>query len=163
MRVAGGLFGTFDIAASGLTAQRLRLDLIANNLANVNTTRGPDGGPYRRLVPVFQERALPFWQVLQQRWAAGTGAAGPGSSPAPAAPAAGVRVAAIVPDPAPFRMVYDPGHPDAGPDGYVAYPNVDPLVEMVNLVAATRAYEANVAVFNAARAMALRALEIGRG
>ena len=189
------MFGTFDIAASGMTAQRLRLDLIASNLANVDSTRTPQGGPYRRLVPVFQERAVPFAQLLRQRAAAATGGVEPAVPPAAAGGASGVaaarggplaapsgawrlpgrtglggpgapggvQVAAVVADPAPPRLVYDPGHPDAGPDGYVAYPNVDPLVEMVNLLAATRAYEANVAVFSAARTLALRALEIGRG
>ncbi len=188
--MAGGMFSTFDIAASGMTAQRLRLDLIASNLANVDSTRTPQGGPYRRLVPVFQERATPFARILRERgagpgpvpaagaaagWArsplagvaggpvppvAGPGAAGPGGTGA--APG-GVQVAAVVADPSPPRLVYDPAHPDAGPDGYVAYPNVDPLAEMVNLLAATRAYEANVAVFAAARTLALRALDIGRG
>ncbi|MFS8640679.1 MAG: flagellar basal body rod protein FlgC [Symbiobacteriaceae bacterium] len=159
--MAGGLFGTMDIAASGMTAQRLRLDVIANNLANASTTRTPGGGPFRRQVPVFQERALPFWQVLARRWRQSIPEATPGPGAVPVG--GGVRVAAVVADPSPPRLVYDPGHPDAGPDGYVAYPNVDPLVEMVNLLAATRAYEANVTVFAAARAMALRALEIGRG
>ncbi|ADU51089.1 flagellar basal-body rod protein FlgC [Thermaerobacter marianensis DSM 12885] len=177
----GGVFNTFDIAASGMTAQRLRLDLIASNLANVDTTRTAQGGPYRRLVPVFQERVRPFAEVLRERaagfggmsgsaggvsGAAGWQTGGPagGAGPALGGPAlAGVQVAAVVADPSPPRLVYDPGHPDAGPDGYVAYPNVDPLMEMVNLLAATRAYEANVAVFSAARTLALRALEIGRG
>ncbi|HEY8552577.1 MAG TPA: flagellar basal body rod protein FlgC [Thermaerobacter sp.] len=171
--MVGGLFGTLDIAASGMTAQRLRLDLIASNLANVDTTRTPGGGPYRRLVPVFQERVRPFAEVLRELGAAdnppggaagvaapGTGGTGPwGGGLRPA----GVQVAAVVADPSPPRLVFDPGHPDAGPDGFVAYPNVDPLMEMVNLLAATRAYEANVAVFSAARTLALRALELGRG
>lgn len=161
--MAGRLFATLDIAASGLTAQRLRLDLIANNLANVSTTRGPGGQPYRRLVPVLEERATPFWQLVRDRWQAARRIGAPSGSAGAGTPPGGVRVAAVAADPSPFRVVYDPGHPDAGPDGYVLYPNVDPLMEMVNLLAATRAYEANVAVFSAARAMALRALEIGRG
>lgn len=171
--MGGGLFGTLAIAASGMTAQRLRLDLIASNLANVDTTRAPGGGPYRRLVPVFQERVRPFAEVLRERVAAGALARGDAGVVAPGTGGtgpwggglgpAGVQVAAVVADPSPPRLVFDPGHPDAGPDGYVAYPNVDPLMEMVNLLAATRAYEANVAVFSAARILTLRALELGRG
>lgn len=129
-----GLVRSIAISASGLTAERLRLDLISNNLANANTTRTPQGGPFRRQMAVF--------------------APGPGGS--------GVRVARIVEDPAPPRFVYDPRHPDAGADGMVAYPNVNPVTEMVDLIAATRAYEANVTALNAAKDMALRALEIGR-
>ncbi|MBO8141911.1 MAG: flagellar basal body rod protein FlgC [Firmicutes bacterium] len=133
----------FSISASGMTAERVRMDTIANNLANANTTRTPEGGPYRRQVPVFAAREWPSWQRM--------GFAG-----------AGVRVVAIREDPGPFRLVYDPHHPDAGPDGYVRMPNVDVVREMVDLISATRAYEANVSAFNAAKTMAMRALDIGR-
>jgi flagellar basal-body rod protein FlgC len=126
-----------------LAAERLRLDLVASNLANVNTTRTPEGGPYQRRLAVFAER------LEQAR-------AGRGEL-------AGVRVAAVLKDAAPPRLVYDPSHPDANQDGYVAFPNVEVLREMVDMMSAARAYEANVTVFNAAKTMALRALEIGRG
>ena len=125
----------FDISASGLSAQRARLDLIAGNIANVETTRTPAGGPYRRLQPVFASRA--------------------------GAPA-GVDMIGVVVDPREPRRVYQPGHPDADAEGFVAYPNVNPVEEMVDLVSATRSYEANAAAFNAAKSMAQRALDLGR-
>lgn len=140
-----GLFRSIAISASGLTAERLRMDTIANNLANANTTRTPQGGPYRRQMPIFAERQ-PTGRVF------GSLDAQPG----------GVRVVGVVQDEAPLRMVYDPSHPDADPDGMVAYPNVNPVTEMVDLITATRAYEANVTAINAAKDMVLKALEIGR-
>jgi flagellar basal-body rod protein FlgC len=126
---------SFDISASGLSAQRARLDVIASNLANVETTRTPGGGPYRRLLPVFASRTR-----------------NPG----------GVAVVGIAVDPRDPRRVYQPGHPDADPDGFVAYPNVNIVEEMVDLVSATRSYEANAAAYNAAKTMAQRALDLGR-
>ena len=134
------LFRSFDISASGLSAQRLRMETIANNLANVNTTRTAAGGPYRRQMPVFAAR-----EPVRGGWGAG-----------------GVRVLGIVEDDDPPRLVYDPGHPDAGEDGYVRFPNVNVVTEMVDMISASRAYEANVAALSAARAMAASALEIGR-
>jgi flagellar basal-body rod protein FlgC len=125
---------TFDVSASGLAAQRARLDLIAGNIANVETTRTSEGGPYRRRQVVFAAR----------------GEAG------------GVEVMGTVVDPREPRRVYQPGHPDADPEGFVAYPNVNIVEEMVDLVSATRSYEANAAAFNAAKGMAQRALELGR-
>lgn len=135
------LFRSFDISASGLTAQRLRMDLLSNNLANVNTTRTESGGPYRRQMPVFAARAA-FHRPGQ---------------------VGGVRVVGITKDDAPPRLVYEPGHPDAGVDGYVRMPNVNVVTEMVDMMSASRAYEANLAAINAAKGMALKALEIGRG
>lgn len=126
---------SFDISASGLSAQRVRLDTIASNLANVETTRTPHGGPYRRLLPVFASR---------------------GRNPA------GVEVIGIAVDPRDPRRVYQPGHPDADTDGFVAYPNVNIVEEMVDLVSATRSYEANAAAYDAAKTMAQRALDLGR-
>lgn len=144
-------------SASALTAERLRLELIAQNLANAFTTRTADGGPYRRQVPVFAPR-LTFGDALRAAWWRRLGwPAAPG-----AAVPAGVQVVGVLADGSPFRRVYDPGHPDADAEGYVTLPNVDPVREMVELVVATRAYEANVAAFNAAKYMALRALEMGR-
>lgn len=137
------LFGSFDISASGMTAERLRMDTIANNLANVNTTRTARGGPYRRQMVVFEERLV---QALGAGRARG----------------AGVRVSRIVEDNDPPRLQYDPDHPDADDQGYVALPNINVVTEMVDMISASRAYEANVAALNAAKAMALKALEIGR-
>ncbi|BCV20806.1 flagellar basal body rod protein FlgC [Moorella sp. Hama-1] len=145
------LLPALAISSSGLTAERLRLDLIANNLANINTTRTPRGGPYRRQVPVFAEKL---------REAMG---AGPGPGPQPSqAPGQGVEVAVIAEDNTPPRLVYDPSHPDADANGYVALPNINVVNEMVDMITASRAYEANVTALNAAKAMTLKALEIGR-
>jgi len=137
------LFRSFDISASGLTAERLRMDTIANNLANVNTTRTARGGPYRRQMVVFEERLA---QVMGRGGLRG----------------AGVRVRRIVEDDDPPRLEYNPHHPDANEEGYVAMPNVNVVTEMVDMISASRAYEANIAALNAAKAMALNALEIGR-
>ncbi|NLJ33651.1 MAG: flagellar basal body rod protein FlgC [Firmicutes bacterium] len=145
-----GLFSSFNISASGMTAQRLRMDLIANNLANANTTRTKDGGPYQRQVPVFSLRdATPFLPPVFTR---GLGKTTPG----------GVRVEAIVRDPTPPRRIFNPEHPDAKEDGYVDYPNVNVVMEMTDLISASRAYEANVTAFDALKTMANQALEIGR-
>ena len=143
------VFKTFRIAASGLTAERLRMDTIAKNLANANTTRSADGGPYRRQVPIFApilERSMHGARSPIQRGAQGQG----------------VQVVGVVTDPSPPRLVYDPQHPDANADGYVEMPNVHVVKEMVDLITATRAYEANIAALNSAKSMAQRALEIGR-
>ncbi|MCX7796258.1 MAG: flagellar basal body rod protein FlgC [bacterium] len=131
------LLKTMEISASGLTAQRLRLDIIANNLANAETTRTERGVPYRRQVPIFRE-------VLDQV----TGES------------RGVEVLGIREDNSPFRMVYDPGHPDANPEGYVLYPNVNPVIEMTDMISATRSYEANLTLITSAKNMFLKALEI---
>lgn len=139
------LLPALEISASGLTAERLRLDLIASNLANINTTRTPRGGPYRRQVAIFAER-------LRDTLRRGEGLL----------PGEGVRVVAIAEDNTPPRMVYDPSHPDADARGYVALPNINVVNEMIDMITAARAYEANVTVLNAAKAMALKALEIGR-
>ncbi|MDN5346742.1 MAG: flagellar basal-body rod protein FlgC [Clostridia bacterium] len=140
------LLQAMAISASGLTAERLRLDIIANNLANISTTRTPRGGPYRRQVPVFAER-------LRQE----LGRPDPNRPPG-----YGVQVVAIAEDNTPPRLIYDPTHPDADERGYVALPNINVVNEMVDMITATRAYEANVTAINAAKAMALKALEIGR-
>jgi len=134
-----GNFSSIDISASGLYAQRKRMDVIANNIANATTTRTEKGGPYRKQEVVFQ---------------AHSGKYEPGNG--------GVEVEAVVESADPPKMVYDPSHPDAGPDGMVAMPNVNIIEEMVDMITATRAYEANVQAINAARLMAAKALEIGR-
>jgi flagellar basal-body rod protein FlgC len=140
-------FRILDLNASGLTAQRWRLNVLASNLANAESTRSPEGGPFRRKDVVFSAALQDFQAVLRA-----------GADPL----LRGVRVSGIVEDPRPPRLVYQPGHPDADPAGYVALPNVNPLEEMVNLLAAARSYEANVEMFNATKAMLLKALEIGR-
>lgn len=139
---------TFAISASGMTAERLRMDTIANNLANAETTRTAEGGPYRRQAPVFAARL--------ERSVAGRfrGQQFRGT---------GVRVVGIHSDDRPPRLVYDPHHPDANEDGYVAMPDINVPREMVDLISASRAYEANITAFNTAKNMAMRALDIGRG
>ncbi|QGG48165.1 flagellar basal body rod protein FlgC [Heliorestis convoluta] len=156
---------SMDTSASALTAQRLRMDIIANNLANVNTTRSgnvdAEGNvlPYRRQTALFAARpaheAASFATTLTKAEERLT------------APGAGVRVVGIVEDQKPFKMVYDPDHPDAireGPEaGYVRMPNVNTVTEMVDMISATRAYEANITAINSAKTLAMKALEIGRG
>jgi flagellar basal-body rod protein FlgC len=138
-----------NITASGMTAQRLRLDIISQNIANVNTTRDENGNPYRRKVVTFAEKdATPFGEILMK--AAGT-------------TGSGVKVSQIAEDnTTEMRKVYDPSHPDADADGYVTYPNVNIVQEMTDLIDASRSYEANVTAFNATKSMALKGLEVGR-
>ncbi len=143
------LFGSLVTSASALTAQRLRMNVIAGNIANASTTRTAEGGPYRRAVAVLTPSTRPFSTTLA--------ALGQGGGEVN-----GVKVAAIVPDPGPFRLVHDPGHPDADAQGFVSYPNVDILQEMVDLLAASRTYEANLTAFSTAKAIAQKTLEIGR-
>ncbi len=140
------LFRNFDISASALTAERLRMDLISNNIANANTTRTKEGGPYTRKVPVFMEVIDEAMNANGQM----------------VSRAAGVKVVRIQADENPPRLVYDPAHPDANADGYVLYPDINPVVEMVNLISASRSYEANVTAFNSAKDMYRAALDIGR-
>lgn len=143
------IFRSIDIAASGLTAERLRMDIISNNIANVSSTRTEGGGPYRRQMPVFAPREAESFADVFNR------AQNQMSSE-------GVRVVGITKDTSPFKRVYDPHHPDADKDGYVNMPNVNVVAEMVDMISASRSYEANVTVINAAKSMALKALEIGR-
>lgn len=145
------LFSSMDISASGLTAERLRMDIIAQNIANVNTTRTVQGGPYRRKLVVLKEiQPDSFESILDKVKGKYSGK--------------GVEVVQISEDvQTPLRRVYDPGHPDADQNGYVEYPNVNIVSEMVDMISATRAYEANVTAFNASKAMFQKSLEIGRG
>jgi flagellar basal-body rod protein FlgC len=134
------LLGGFAISGSGMTAERLRMDVIAQNLANAESTRGADGQPYRRKSVVLGEASgSSFEQVL-----------------------AGVRVKQIAEDQTPGRKVYDPSHPDADKTGMVTMPNVSTVTEMVDLISASRAYEANVQAFNAAKQMFTRTLDLLR-
>ncbi len=135
------------ISASGLAAERVRVNLASSNLANAESTRGPDGKPYQRLDPVLQ--AVPFDEAL-----AGATGAGPR--------AAGVQVAAIAQDASPGRRVFDPSHPDADAQGFVVLPNVNPIHEVVNLMSASRAYDANASAVETLKTMAQRALDIAR-
>jgi flagellar basal-body rod protein FlgC len=151
-----GLFDAIDISASGLSAERLRMDVTAENLANAQTTRGPNGGPYRRKDVVLQTA---LWDGFQSALASAAGSVpGAGASQQPG----GVQVAGISEDRAAPRMVYDPGHPDANAQGYVAMPNVNPVTEMVDLISASRAYEANVTAMQTAKAMFTKTFDILR-
>jgi len=134
-------FSSLNISATALTAERTRLDIIAQNIANVETTHGADGRAYRRRQVIFE--AIPV-------------------EPGTSIGAGGVRVAQVTTSDAPTPRVYNPGHPDADAQGYVEMPNVNVVDEMVDLVTATRAYEANVAVVNATKTMISRALDLGR-
>jgi flagellar basal-body rod protein FlgC len=147
-----GFFGGLEISASGLTAERLRMDVTAENLANAQTTRGADGQPYRRKEVILQETPGSFGATLS----AAMGGGNDGS-------AGGVQVAGVVQDTAtPLKRVYDPGHPDADAQGYVSMPNVDTVTEMVDLISAQRAYEANVTAMQAAKQMFSRTLDLLR-
>ena len=141
------LFRSFQISGSALSAEKLRVDTVSSNLANMETTRTLDGGPYRRKTVVFSERL-----ALARR----------GEMP-PVFRKNGVNVAAVVEDPNPPRLEFDPEHPDANDDGYVAYPNIDLAKEMTDLITASRSYEANTTAINTAKSLYLKALEIGRG
>lgn len=139
-------FNTMRISASGLSAERLRMDTIASNMANVETTRGADGQPYRRKVAVFQENLQSELNKNGQY------------EDIPR----GVKAVGVVDDPSPFKRVYDPTNPDADADGYVSMPNVNILNEMADMMVATRSYEANVSAIDAEKSMFSKALEIGK-
>jgi flagellar basal-body rod protein FlgC len=146
------LFGGLEISASGLTAQRLRMDVTAENLANAQTTKGADGKPYRRKEVVLQE--IPQGGFGAQLTAAmGTGAT---------KSAGGVEVAQIATDATPGKLVYDPGNPDANAQGYVQMPNVDTVTEMVDLIDSSRGYEANVTAMQASKQMFTKTLDLLR-
>ncbi|OGO39892.1 MAG: flagellar basal body rod protein FlgC [Chloroflexi bacterium RBG_16_57_9] len=137
------------MSGSALTAERVRMDVIANNIANMNTTRTPGGGPYQRQQVVFTpQKTDSIFQISSTGGRLDTGR--------------GVRVQAILEDAQPGLTAYEPAHPDADANGYVTYPNVDVNTELVDMLAARRAYEANVVVINATKVMVNQALEIGR-
>lgn len=144
-----GLFQGFNISASGMTAERFRIDTIAENIANINTTRTESGEPYRRKIVTFEEKKVtPFstyYSTSRERLVGN-----------------GVKVSSVKSDmETDFIMEYDPSHPDADENGYVRYPNVNTVTEMTNLIDATRAYEANTTAFNASKSMVQAALKIG--
>lgn len=143
-------FDTLKISSSGMTAQRLRADIIAQNLANVKTTRGADGQTYRRKTVLFEtlDRRANFQDILQGHIQGRQNG--------------GVKASKILEDKSPLVKVYEPNHPDANAQGYVAYPNVNLVQEMTDLISAHRSYEANITAFNASKAMISKALEIGK-
>ncbi len=150
-----------NISASGMTAERMRLDVASENISNLNTTRTEDGGPYKRKMVVFETvKDRNFQQVLNgaARGVRGRNGQKIGSIGA----AGGVRVAEILEDDRDFKPVYDPLHPDADIDGYVMMPNVDLVKETIDAMSASRGYDANLTAFNAMKAMASKALEIGK-
>jgi len=149
-------FGALDVSASGLTASRMRMDVVAENLANAETTRGPNGGPYRRKEVVLQTAGGDGFQSALQS-AVGT-VPGMGSSQQ----SGGVQVTGIVTDNSAPRMVYDPSHPDANAQGYVAMPNVNPVTEMVDLISSSRTYEANVTAMQTAKSMFSKTFDLLR-
>lgn len=155
-------FNALRIAGSALTAQRLRTDVIANNIANMNSTRTAEGGPYRRQQVVFGSRqeTTPFRTILLAHGIVNVPSAGPSGSGRGVGN--GVQVTSVGPDGRPAKRVFEPDHPDADTEGFVSYPDIDPVTEMADMLSATRAYEANVTALNAAKAMASKALEIGR-
>lgn len=142
-------FSSMRVSASALEAQTKRMNTISSNIANAETTRTDRGGPYRRKDPVFaaQTDRESFGEILQNEMDQNV---------------QGVQVTEVVEDPRPPRMVYNPSHPDANPQGYVAMPNINTVEEMANMISAQRAYEANVTALGAAKSMAEKALEIGR-
>jgi flagellar basal-body rod protein FlgC len=148
------IFHSLNTTASALTAQRLRMDVISSNMANADTTRAKlvngQWQPYRRKMVVMEPNGSGFSSYLNVAMNRETAVGN------------GVKVTKITEDQTPFKLVYDPAHPDANEEGYVQLPNVDPLKEMVDLMSATRSYEANVTVFNATKGMLMKALEIGK-
>jgi flagellar basal-body rod protein FlgC len=146
------MFDGLEVSATGLTAQRLRMDVTAENLANAQTTRGTDGQPYRRKEVVLQEVPQGGFGASLAAAMGGQGSAAPG----------GVQVAGIQEDQTAGKLIYDPGHPDADARGYVRMPNVDTVAEMVDLISASRAYEANVTAMQASKQMFTKTLDLLR-
>ncbi|HDX3658813.1 TPA: flagellar basal body rod protein FlgC [Campylobacter jejuni] len=158
----------FDISGYGLSAQRFRMNVISSNIANANTTRTTEGGPYRRREVIF--KATDFDKLLNEQinkdnnFLKYENPLNDPSSPEEAKPAIqSVVVDKVVRDDKDFRMKYDPSHPDANAEGYVAYPNVNPVIEMADLIEATRAYQANVSAFTSAKTIAQSAIDLLRG
>ena len=148
----GNIFDSFNINSSGMTAERFRMDIISENIANANTTRDATGDVYTRKVVTFTEKGTqtPFSRILNERMDHYSGR--------------GVKVSRVQDDSwTQMNIVYDPSHPDADENGYVTYPNVNTVTEMTNLIDASRSYEANATAFNASKNLATRGLEIGNG
>ncbi|WP_348261245.1 flagellar basal body rod protein FlgC [Telmatobacter sp. DSM 110680] len=151
------LFGLMDTSGSAMQAERMRAEVVAANMANAETTRTESGGPYQRQHVIFaaDQGGEDFSNLLSS-------ATRQGASTTGGEPAGGVHVAQVIADNAPPLKRYDPGHPDAGPDGYVAYPDINPLTEMVDLMGATRAYGLNSSAVQAEKTMITSALDIAR-
>lgn len=157
----------FDISGYGLSAQRFRINLISSNIANANTTRTDEGGPYRRREAIF--KAVDFSDLLSRQMhqnsyledenPIGDPAAEPFAKP----PLMSVRVDKVIRDDSPFKLRFDPTNPDADENGYVAMPNVNPVIEMADLIEATRAYQANVAAYQSSKTMAQSAIDLLKG
>lgn len=143
-----GLFDSINISASALTAEKTRIDIINKNMANANTTRTSGGTPYRRQMVVFEENKGKFSDYLEKHTKKFNGK--------------GVKISEIVQDQTEFKRIYEPGHPDADENGYVLLPNVEIVKEMVDMIDAQRAYEANITAMNGTKSMMMKALEIGR-
>jgi flagellar basal-body rod protein FlgC len=148
------LFGSLDISASALSAERLRMDVTAENLANAQSTRTANGGPYRRKEVVLEATGDGGFAGALASARAGSGSSGGADG--------GVRVSGIVEDQTPNRLVYDPSHPDANAQGYVSMPNVNPVTEMVDLISASRSYEANVTAMQTSKQMFTKTLDLLR-
>ncbi|MGN0346440.1 MAG: flagellar basal body rod protein FlgC [Lachnospiraceae bacterium] len=163
-----GIFTAFDTSATGLTAQRYRMDTIAENIANANTTRTADGTPYRRKIVTFEtqetDNTTAFGHVLDNILGDGrTHLDHHTSRISDNQIGYGVKITKVSEDmETPMNMVYDPSHPDADENGYVTYPNVNTITEMTNLIDASRAYEANATVFDASKSMATRGLDLAK-
>ena len=151
------LFGSLEVSGSALTAERQRAEIIAANLANVDTTRTSEGGPYRRQLAVF--RGQRQWRFPELHFASllRSQGAGSGLDTSPA-----VRVSSVVTDPAPPTLRYEPGHPDANEQGYVSYPSINPVEETADLMSAARAYELNASAIQATKGMIQQALDLLR-
>lgn len=145
-----GVFSAMNVAATGMTAEQLRMDVISENIANASTTRTEKGEAYRRKAIVFAERDTTSFDNILNGYLHHY-------------QPNGVRVTQIVEDPSDFKLVYEPDNPDANENGYVEYPNVDTVTEMTNLIDSSRAYEANVTSFNSAKSMAMKGLELFNG
>lgn len=141
------MFSSFKISGSALKAHKLRLDTISSNLANVETTSTPEGGPYKKKSVYFQSKPISFQETLDQKIQQAS---------------QGVEVTKILEDKEDPRKVYNPSHPDADENGYISLPNINTAEEMVDMMSATRSYQANVTAIKSAKRMALKALEIGR-
>jgi len=150
------LFKIFSVSGSGMAAQRSRMTVVAGNLANSETTRTPDGGPYRRRDVIF--KAVPAQGEFNAEFAAEFDKLSDGVSEAQ-----GVEVVGVKQSSRPARKIFDPNHPDADGEGYVALPNINPMEEMVDMLSAVRSYEANLATYNTTKSLIRKILDIGRG
>ncbi len=138
----------FSLSTAGMNVQRVKMDVTSSNLANAQTTRGPDGEPYKRIIPIFEAVPLEFDNTLNNEMGV---------------PLSQVKMTGFKRDDAPFRRVYDPGHPDADDTGFVSLPNVNLIQEMSDMLLASRAYEANATAFNTTKGMVMKLFDIARG